>query len=193
MTDYINGQMIKKLREDKKMTQKDLANLLSVSEKTVSKWETLRGLPDICLLSPIAKALGVSLSELVYGYQTINDNRCANLKKSCFYVCPICGNIVYSSGSAVFSCCGVNLIKHTCDLIDDDSIKIEIIDDEYYVFINHDQTKTHYISFIAYVTSDTCTIKKLYPEGSIEASFKRNGHGTIYAYCNKDGLFQKRI
>ena len=51
-------------------------------------------------------------------------------------------------------------------------------------------TKTHYISFMAYVTSDAVTIKKLYPEQSAEARFPMRGSGWLYLYCNQHGLFR---
>ena len=47
------------------MTQQALADKIGVSAKTISKWETARGLPDISLLQPLAQALGVSLPELL--------------------------------------------------------------------------------------------------------------------------------
>ena len=47
---YIAGDTIRRLREGKKLTQRELAERLCVSDKTVSKWETGRGLPDITIL-----------------------------------------------------------------------------------------------------------------------------------------------
>ena len=79
MNTYITAPTIKALREQKKLTQAQLADQLSVSHKTISKWETGKGLPDISLLEPLAKALGVSLPELFSGQPTINANRSANL------------------------------------------------------------------------------------------------------------------
>ncbi|MFA6866270.1 MAG: helix-turn-helix transcriptional regulator [Clostridia bacterium] len=121
MDSYVTGQMIKKIRESKKYTQKDLAEIISVSEKTISKWETQKGLPDISLLEPLAKALGVSLVELFNGEIIKNQNSCGNILKTKFYVCPICGNIITSMGDGVYSCCGVKLImqeaEETNDLI----------------------------------------------------------------------------
>ena len=59
---YISGTMVKELREKKKLTQKDLAEKLRISDKTISKWETGKGLPDITLVAPLAEALGISVS-----------------------------------------------------------------------------------------------------------------------------------
>ena len=62
-----------------------------------------------------------------------------------------------------------------------------------YNFLNHEMTKQHYISFIAYVTVDRCEIVKLYPEQEAMTRFLRRDSGTIYVYCNKDGLIKKNI
>ena len=56
MTDsYVIGNTIRNLREQKNMTQAELAGLIYVSPKTISKWETGKGLPDISLLELLAK------------------------------------------------------------------------------------------------------------------------------------------
>ena len=118
--------------------------------------------------------------------------------RSSIYVCPICGNVIHTSGKTVISCCGVNLPPLESEECDDcHDIHIEMEDREAYVTIpNHPMSKSHNISFIAYVTSDRFEIVKLYPEGSVEARFEMRGHGchgTIYAYCNHHGLFMKKI
>ena len=106
---YITGTTIKTLREKQNMTQLQLAEKLCVSDKTISKWETGRGFPDISLLEPLAKTLKVSVLELLSGEQIINANRSSNMLKSKLYVCPICGNVLHSTGSALVSCCGITL------------------------------------------------------------------------------------
>ena len=67
MNQYVTGAVIKRLREEKNMTQQQLADKLSVSAKTISKWETAKGYPDITLLESIANALSVSVTELISG------------------------------------------------------------------------------------------------------------------------------
>ncbi|MBQ5992068.1 MAG: helix-turn-helix transcriptional regulator, partial [Clostridia bacterium] len=57
MDRYVTGNTIRKLREERRMTQEELASELFVSAKTVSKWETGKGFPDISLLEPLAAAL----------------------------------------------------------------------------------------------------------------------------------------
>ena len=55
------GTMIQRLREQQNLTQKALAERLAVSDKTISKWETGRGLPDMSLFQPLAEAEGKRL------------------------------------------------------------------------------------------------------------------------------------
>ena len=92
MDHYVTGAAIRRLREEKGMTQAELAKKIDVSPKTVSKWETAKGLPDISLLDPLAAALDVSVTELLSGNTVINRNISANMLRSRFYVCPVCGN-----------------------------------------------------------------------------------------------------
>ena len=141
---YVTGKTIKELREKRKMTQKELAEKISVSDKTVSKWETEKGLPDVAIVEDLAKALGTSITELLTG------------------VYPICGNIITAVGQGAFSCCGVNLPKPEPEKCDGDHlICLEVV--------------------------------KLYPEQEISVRFRKKGHGMIYVYCNRHGMFQKMI
>ena len=89
MNTYVTGNTIKLLREAKHMTQAELGDRIGVSSKTVSKWETAKGLPDISLLQPLSQALGVSVIELMNGEQITNCNRSSNLLLAKFYVCPV--------------------------------------------------------------------------------------------------------
>ncbi len=194
MNRYITGAVIKNLREKHGMTQAQLAEKLCVSDKTISKWETGKGLPDISLLEPLAKALRVSLPELLSGEQIINANRSANMLKSKLYVCPICGNILHSTGPSVISCCGVGLPPLEIEPEDDGHLmQCERLEDEYCVSLPHPMTKEHYISFVAYCTDGRFEIVKLYPEGDAKARFFIRGHGVLYWYCNRHGLFAKKV
>lgn len=190
MNQYVTGAVIKRLREEKNMTQQQLADKLSVSAKTISKWETAKGYPDITLLESIANALSVSVTELISGNTIVNSNVSANMLRSHFYVCPVCGNIVHSMGETVIQCHGLQLQQEEAEETDEHhKIFVEQVEDEYYVQIEHDMTKQHYISFIADVSADRIQIVKLYPQGNAEARFKMNGVKKIYLYCNRSGLF----
>ena len=194
MDNYVTGAAIKRLRESKNMTQASLAEILDVSPKTISKWETAKGLPDVSLLDSIASALGVSVMELMSGSEITNRNISGNMLRSKFYVCPICGNILHAMGEATISCCGVMLPPLEAEETDPShEIIMEPVEDEQFVYVRHDMTKKHFISFLAYVNSDRLTLVKLYPEGNAECRFQIRGGGYIYLYCNHHGLMRKKI
>lgn len=195
MNTYVTGSTIRLLRESKNMTQAELAHTLTVSAKTISKWETAKGLPDISLLEPLAAALGVSVLELMQGEPVINRNRAANLLRSNLYVCPVCGNVLHSTGQAVVSCCGVALpaqnISEAENADENHQLTVERVEDELFVTIHHPMTKEHYISFIAYLTGDKFHLVKLYPEGNATCRFPLRGKGVLYFYCNRHGLMKQ--
>ena len=194
MDHYVTGATIKALREQYRMTQADLAEQLCVSDKAVSKWETGRGFPDVSLLEPLGKALRVSVPELLCGQTIVNQNRSANMLKSLFYVCPVCGNALFARGDAMISCCGIQLPALEAEEPDAaHSMEIQRPEDELFVFSDHRMSKDHYLSFIAYMTPDRCEIKALYPEGNAEAGFFSRGAGRLYYYCNQHGLFRMKI
>ena len=194
MNQYITGNIIKNFREKNNMTQAELAEKLCVSDKTISKWETGKGYPDISLLNPIAKTFGISIAELLSGVSISNVNVSANMMRSKFYVCPVCGNSIHSMGEAAISCHGVMLAPIELEEVDDKHIiQIDSVEDEYYVHIEHDMTKSHYISFIAAISYDKIQMVKIYPEGNAEARFKTNGVKNIVFYCNKDGGFSINV
>lgn len=188
---YITGSVIKKLRESKKMTQEELAEKIFVTSKAVSKWETGQGFPDISLVEPLAKALDISVIELLSGECIQNRNRVSNMLKSKFYVCPVCGNVIRTIGEAMISCCGITLPPLEPETADTPhAICVESVEDEYYVHLDHPMTKEHYISFIAAVSDQGVQFVKLYPEQTAEARFKRSRVKYLYAYCNHHGLFR---
>lgn len=194
MDSYITGSAIKNLREKKQITQAELADKLCVSSKAVSKWETGKGLPDINLIEPLSAALGVSVMELMSGDAVINQNISSNILRSKFYVCPLCGNIIRTMGDAVVSCCGITLPSLEAEDVDSDhEIKLTKVEEEYFVKINHDMTKKHYISFVAHLTSDRVQFVKFYPEGNAETRLNLLGGGYLYIYCNKHGLMRKKL
>lgn len=149
MNQYVTGAMIKELRERNNLTQLQLAKRIGVSDKTISKWETGKGYPDISLLEPIAKEFSISVAELIAGNMVTNVNVGANMLRSHFFVCPVCGNVIHSMGEAVIYCHGVRLMPEEAEETDEDhKLFVERVEDEYYVRIEHEMTKQHYISFI---------------------------------------------
>ena len=165
-----------------------------MSDKTVSKWETGRGFPDVSLLEPLGKALHISVAELLCGQAVVNTNRASNMLKSRFYVCPVCGNVLFARGEAVISCCGIQLPALETEEQDPaHRLEAQMAEDEMYVSAAHPMSKDHYLSFIAYMTPDSCEIKVLYPEGNAEARFFFRRSGWLYYYCNRHGLFRQRL
>ena len=194
MNTYITGSTIKSLREAKNLTQSQLAQQIGVSDKAVSKWETGKGLPDLSLLEPLGAALGVSVLELLSGEPVVNRNTSGNMLRTKFYVCPICGNILHATGNALIGCCGITLPPMEAEDMDDAHRPvIEPVEDEHFITVPHPMTKQHYISFLAYLTSDRLQLVKLYPEGNAETRLRLRGRGMLYLYCNHHGLMKQRI
>lgn len=194
MNTYVTGTTIKQLRERSHLTQAELAETIGVSSKTISKWETGKGLPDIGLLQPLAQALGISVIELMNGQQIVNQNISANMLRSKFYVCPLCGNAIHALGDALVSCCGITLPPLEVEEMDDDHmVTIEKVEDEQFVTVHHPMTKAHFISFVACVTSDRLQLVKLYPEGNAQTRLQLRGRGYLYYCCNRHGLFCRKL
>lgn len=61
------GRFIKSLRKENSLTQREVAERLNVSEKTISKWETGNGMPEVSLMLPLCKLFGISINELLSG------------------------------------------------------------------------------------------------------------------------------
>ena len=194
MNTYVTSAAIRRLREGKKLTQGALAEKIGVSCKAVSKWETGRGLPDISLLEPLAQALGVSVMELMSGETVSNRNVSCNMLRTKLYVCPVCGNVIHCAGEAVVSCCGITLPPLEAEEPDEMyPMTLERVEDEEFISIRHPMTKEHFISFVAYATADRFQLVKFYPEGNAETRLRLQGRGVLYFYCNRHGLFKRRI
>ena len=194
MNQYVTGAVIKRLREERAMTQAGLAARLNVSDKAVSKWETSKGYPDITLIEPLAQALGISVMELLSGQTVTNANRAFNMLRTKFYVCPLCGNVIQSTGEALVSCCGLTLPPLEAEEPDPAHTPVfEEVEDEWFVTLPHEMTKQHYISFFAAVSVEGIELVKLYHEGCAEARFKRRRVRWLYYYCNRHGLYKCRV
>ena len=61
------GAFIAMLRKEKGYTQREVANRLDLSEKTISKWECGKGLPEVVYMEPLCSLLGISVNELLAG------------------------------------------------------------------------------------------------------------------------------
>ena len=188
------GGIIKTLRKDRGMTQLELALCLNVTDRAVSKWERGLGCPDISLLTRLSEIFSVDIGSIIDGDMEENEKRSGNMKKTKFYVCPICGNIITASENTNVSCCGRKLEGLEEKKNVDEEIKIERVDGtELYISSSHPMTKDDYISFFSYVTSDSLLLKKLYPEWGVDIRFPWLGHGKILWYSEKEGLKYKLI
>ncbi|MFC4598802.1 helix-turn-helix domain-containing protein [Cohnella hongkongensis] len=183
------GRLIAKLRKEKKLTQKNIADALGIQNKTVSKWECGLGCPDLSLWPELSAILGVDMKQMMEGEITSNHPDSGNIDKVRFYVCSSCGNILVSTGSASIFCCGRKL---ECLLPLDSpaatKITVEKMDTDYFITFDHPMTKEHYISFVALVKSDRVLLNRLYPEQSPTCRFPVITGGKLYVYCTKHGL-----
>jgi transcriptional regulator with XRE-family HTH domain len=183
------GKLICYLRKEKDMTQKQLADSMNISDKTISKWERGLGCPDVPLLPELSSILSVDIEKILKGELNPNDYDGGNMKKLKFYVCPQCDNIITSTGAVSISCCGRKLNElEAVKAEENHALKFETIEYEWFITTDHAMTKDHYISFVAFVTGDKILMAKQYPEWPIQLRFQKFGHGKLYSYCTKHGL-----
>ena len=188
------GNLIYELRIARNLTQRQLAERLFVSDKTVSKWERGGGFPDLALLPDIAQVLDVRLEDLLRGEIDINNRTGGTMKNLKFYVCPQCGNLVTAAEDAQIFCCGKLLealepVKAEAD----EKLKVELIENEYFVSSEHEMTKEHHIMFVALLTGDSMVLRRQYPEWDLQTRLPRMAHGKLLWYCNNHGLFYQPV
>lgn len=188
------GSLIRAFRLQLGLTQKQLADRMNLSDKTVSKWERGLGAPDVSLLRELSAILGVSLRELLAGELTENDFVGGNMKNTKYYVCPVCGSITACTGNAAVSCCGRSLEPLEAKKADlEQQLLVEQVEDEWYIQASHPMEKEDYISFIAFATGDRLELVKQYPEWEIQTRIPRRGHGKLLWYSTSKGLFYQLI
>ena len=188
------GKLIYGLRKERNMTQLQLAEILHISDKTVSKWERGQGCPDISLLVDLSCVLGVDMEKLLSGRLEANEERGGNMKKLNFYVCPECGNVITAMTEAGISCCGKKLQPlEAVKAPDEERLLVENIENDYYISSDHPMLKEHYISFVALLTGDTLTLKKQYPEWDLQVRIPGRRHGKLIWYCTNHGLFYQLV
>ncbi|WP_419742467.1 helix-turn-helix domain-containing protein [Paraclostridium dentum] len=188
------GNLIYQLRKEKNMTQKQVADEMNISDKTISKWERGQGCPDISLLPELAQILGTSVDGILSGEINLNEFVGGNMNKLKFYVCPQCNNLMTATGDASISCCGKKIEPLEVKKADDEHLlNIEPVEDELFVTSEHEMKKEHYISFVAYVRGDRALIVKQYPEWNMQFRFRKQGHGRLYFYCTNDGLYYQIV
>lgn len=189
-----NGKLLSDLRKSKGLTQKQVAEVLGVVPKTVSKWETGKGFPDVSTVPALADILGVTERALLSGCLPQNAKDVGNLRKTKFYICPYCGSILYGVGECQIICCGKPLAPSEPKEADvEHSIKISEVENDFYIEFTHPMTKEHFINFVTYVGVDRVLTVRLYPEQASTVRFSRMYWGKLYYYCNKHGLFEIKL
>ena len=190
MNNENTGKLILRLRKESNMTQKQLADAMNISDKTISKWERGLGLPDVSLLRELSEILGINVERLLSGELKAEDRDGGNMKKVKFYVCQECGNVITATGGGEISCCGRKLAALIAKPADESHrLNVQEIENDYYITFSHDMSKDHHVGFVAYVTWDRVLLIKLYPEQNPEVRFPRMQKGKIYFYCSNDGLW----
>ena len=189
------GKLILQLRTEKGLTQKQVADQLNISNKTISKWECGLGCPDVSLWEELANVLGADILKLLQGELTPNRPDVGKMDRIQFYVCPVCGNILTSTGAASIACCGrqlqplipnIDAPKHTP--------QVEEVDAEYYATVQHEMRREHYLLFAACVNDDRVWLNRFYPEQSPNFRFPNmRGGGSLYLYCTEHGLIKYEL
>jgi len=188
------GALIRRLRLEKNMTQKQLAERLNLSSKTVSKWENGLGCPDISLLSMLSEALEVNLNDMLSGELSENPAPCGNLQKLNYHICPCCGNLIFSTGGAKIACCGRKLQPvRPKKAAPEQKLQVENIEDDWFISADHPMTKQHYISFVALARGDRLELHKLFPEWNLQLRLQKRGHGMLIWHDTQEGLFYQLI
>lgn len=188
------GTIIRTLRQERNMTQQQLADKMNISDKTVSKWERGVGCPDISLLSELSDILGVDTQKLLIGDMTPNDFVGGNMKNTKYFVCPTCHNISLCTGEADLSCCGKKLtVQELKKAEESEKLSVQVIEDDWYITSSHPMTKNHYISFVAFATGDRINLIKQYPEWDLTVRIPKRGHGMLIWYCTDHGLFYQLL
>ncbi len=186
------GALIRTLRRARGLTQRQMADMLLVSDKAVSKWERGMGCPDVSLLPGLTELLGVRPEALLAGRLDANDPLGGNMKKLKFYVCPDCGNVITAAAEAAVCCCGKKLTPLTPARAEQ-PLSVESVENERFISSEHEMSKAHYISFVAFLTGDTLLLRKLYPEWDLQTRLPALGHGTLLWYCTRHGLFYQLV
>ena len=188
------GKLIRALRKDQGLTQRQLAAAMNISEQAVSKWERGLGFPDVSLLPELSEVLGVSPETVLSGEMDANDLVGGNMKKLNYYACPACGGLTFCTGAAEVSCCGRKLSPLTPRKSGaEERLRVEEVETDWFITSSHPMRKENYISFVAFATGDRLQVVKQYPEWDLQLRIPRRGHGMLLWYAQADGLLYQLL
>ena len=184
------GNLIRSLRIKKGLTQKELAQMICVTDKAVCKWEKGRGCPNITLISQLSKVLEVDIQSILQGYLDKNKKIGANMNHLKFYKCPTCGNLVTSIKSVELSCCGNKLSPVSAQTRSDPEYQpvIQEFDGQYSIKFNHPMTKSNYISQVIVVRYDQIMTVNLYAESEAIITIPQVRGIRLFVITNKSEL-----
>ena len=188
------GALIRAVRREKGMTQRELGEVLHVSDRAVSKWERDRGCPDISLLPSLSNVLGVDLERMLSGDLEPDREKGDSMKRIEFYVCPVCGNVIAAAKKASIACCGRKLAALTPQKAEGvHTLAVEEVEDEWLLTTEHPMEKGHSIAFVAWATGERLILTRTYPEWDLQVRIPRRGHGKLLHYCTEHGLFYQLL
>lgn len=187
------GRLIRGLRKEKQLTQRQLAEQMHISDKTVSKWERGLGCPDVSLLPALSELLRVDLETLLSGAPERNEASRGDMKKLRFYLCPTCGDLITATANAAISCCGKKLSALCPRKAEEDALSVELSDHDFFITSEHPMEREHYIAFVTLLTGDSILLCRQYPEWDLQVRIPVFAHGTLLWYCTKHGLFYREI
>lgn len=188
------GMLIRSLRVEQKMTQRQLAEQMNISDKTISKWERGAGCPDVSLLPELSGLLGVSIEKILGGDLAANAFIGGNMKNTDYYVCPFCGNLLFSTGKAEIFCCGRKLEPLTAKKAEaEEKLHMEQVEDEWFITSDHPMRKENYISFVALASGGKIHIVKQYPQWDLQVRFPKREHGKLLWYSRNKGLLYQIV
>ena len=188
------GEVILRLRKERGMTQKQLAEKLQVTDKAVSRWERGVGCPDVSLLEGLSEALGADLTALLAGVLPKDETAGGNMKKALYYVCPVCGGITMTTGQVELSCCGRKLTALAPQKAAvEEKLRVETVEDEWFITSDHPMTKSHYIDYVAFATGERIQLIRQYPEWDLQLRIPAREHGVLLWYCTEHGLFYQYL
>ena len=188
------GKLILQLRKEKGLTQKQVADQLNISNKTISKWECGMGCPDLSLLPELSDVFQVGLDQLLTGELDAREALGGNMKKTAFYICPDCGNVAAVMADAAVSCCGRRLeAAQPRKAEGEDRLTVETVENDLFITSGHPMDKDHYITFAALLTGDSLILRRQYPEWGLQVRIPAIGHGRLLWYCSRHGLFYQLV